>query len=290
LASRMLPREKRRGACAVYAFCRTADDIVDQAADAAGATAALSRLRTYRAEFERALSQAPADPVLRELMWAMRRFDVPLAAFDTLLRGVERDLTVTRYATWRELQRYCQEVASSVGEMCTAIFGVSGGPRERESAIAHARTLGVAMQLTNILRDVGEDARQRRCYLPDEDLVRFSLRREDVLSGKAVRQSSWTALMAFEIARARELYRDAVPGIMLVRRDAQRCALACAAGYAGILEVIERNEYDTFSRRAIVGPVWRVRILARSWLRLSPEIPSSAPAADGTPRASHAPA
>jgi phytoene synthase len=130
------------------------------------------------------------------------------------------------------------------------------------------------MQLTNILRDVGEDAGRGRCYLPDEDLERFSLSRDDVLAARPLERSpSWRELMAFEITRARELYREAVPGIALLRRDAQRCALACASGYAAILGAIEDHRYDTLTRRVVVGPLTRARVLVRSWLRLPPQFP-----------------
>jgi phytoene synthase len=270
LASRMLPREKRRGVFAAYAFCRTADDIVDLAAG----EDALTRLRTYREALTRALNGADDHPVLREVAWAVRRFGVPVSALDTLLGGVEQDLVTTRYDTWNELQRYCQGVASSVGEMCTAVFGVADNAHG-DRARSYARTLGVAMQLTNILRDIGEDARHGRCYLPLEDLERFGLSRADVLAQRVdARSPSWRLLMAFEIARARDLYRDALPGIALLAPDAQRCALACAAGYAAILRAIERNGCDTFSRRAVVAPALRARILVQSWLRLPPHVPA----------------
>jgi phytoene synthase len=287
MASRLLPREKRRGVYAIYAFCRTADDIVDVAPRGGGHGAALSKLARYRESFGRALVAPSDDPVLRELARTIDRFDVPRGSFDTLLDGVERDLSATRYLTWGDLHRYCQQVASSVGEMCAAVFGLADGA-DPERAIAHARTLGVAMQLTNILRDVGEDARHERCYLPEEDLANWGLSREDVLSGRAlIADSSWRSVMAFEIERARQLYREAIPGIEMLASDAQSCALACAGGYAQILTAIEHNRYDTFSRRAVVKPAARLRVLIRSWLRFPPDIPSPAIGGQNSPRPSH---
>jgi 15-cis-phytoene synthase len=289
LASRLLPRHKRRGVYAVYAFCRTADDIVDRATDPRGAATALSRLREYRNAFNAAMHQPPRDEVLRELVRAMARFEIPRAPFETLLAGVERDLSSARYATWNDLQRYCRGVASSVGEMCTAVFGTTGGWDERERALGHARTLGLAMQLTNILRDVGEDAGRGRVYLPEEDLRRFSLSREQVLDGTAVRAAtSWRALMRFQIARARELYRAAAPGIALLQSDAQRCALACASGYAEILAAIEAIEFDSFSRRAVVRRTELLRVLVRVWTRRLPELPPVPLPPDAARRTSHA--
>ncbi len=289
LASRLLPRHKRRGVYAVYAFCRTADDIVDRAAGPQGAAAVLSRLHEYRNAFHAAMHQPPGDTVLRELRHAMERFAIPRAPFEALLAGVERDLSSARYATWSDLQRYCREVASSVGEMCTAVFGTTGGADDRERALGHARTLGLAMQLTNILRDVGEDAARGRVYLPDEDLARFSLSRDQVLDGTAVRAiASWRALMQFQIARARDLYRAAAPGFALLQSDAQRCALACASGYAGILTAIEANQFDSFSRRAVVRRGELLRVLVRAWTRRLPEFPPVSLQPDAAPRASHA--
>jgi phytoene synthase len=151
--------------------------------------------------------------------------------------------------------------------MCTHVFGVTGGPATRERALRYARTLGIAMQLTNILRDVGEDAARGRCYLPEEDLATFGLTRDDVLASGTVlaRDPRWRALMTFEIRRARALYDAAIPGIALLAPDAQRCASACARGYAGILGAIEANGYDTVSARARLGHWARVGVLWDVW-------------------------
>jgi phytoene synthase len=149
--------------------------------------------------------------------------------------------------------------------MCTYVFGVAGDDRVRHRALAHARTLGVAMQLTNILRDVGEDARNGRCYLPDDDLARFDLRRADVLAGVPAGDPRWRGLMRYEIDRARSLYECAMPGIGLLAPDARRCAAACATGYAGILRVIEENGYDTFNARARLGARARAAVLWSAW-------------------------
>jgi phytoene synthase len=136
----------------------------------------------------------------------------------------------------------------------------------RAHAIQYARTLGTAMQLTNILRDVGEDAQRGRCYLPSEDLARFGLSSQDVLANRQLaRHPGWKPMMQYEVSRARALYAAALPGIALLAPDAQRCAAACATGYAGILSAIEAQDYDTISARARLGKLARVGILWNAW-------------------------
>ena len=260
LASHFLTAPKRRAAFALYAFCRVADDMVDEAAEGRLADVA-DCLREYRRQLDAALAGRPEGPVFRELARAAELHAVPPAVLHELLDGVARDCAPVSYARWDELALYCGGVASSVGEMCTHVFGVDGGADVRDRALTHARTLGLAMQLTNILRDVGEDARHGRCYLPDEELARFGLTVPEVMQGALADDSRWRAFMRFEISRARALYEDAMPGIALLAPDAQRCAMACAVGYAGILGAIERNGYDTFTTRAQLGTVARASVL-----------------------------
>ncbi len=265
LASAFLPPRKRRGAFAVYAFCRLADDIVDRVAghDPVRLKAELDQ---YREGVGEALAGRPDGPVFRELWRAHRDFGVPAAVLEELLNGVACDLHPTHYDSWAELTAYCEGVASSVGSMCTYIFGVEGDEAARARAVRYARTLGVAMQLTNILRDVGEDAGRGRCYLPVDVLAAFGLTAERVLHDPTLKDDpKWGALMRHEIARARALYRAAAPGIQLLAPDARRCALACADGYAAILGAIERNGYDAFSTRARVGHWRRAGLLWSVW-------------------------
>ncbi len=265
LASRLLPSTKRRAAFALYAFCRIADDLVDQS-DSDSATATAAKLKEYELELQAAIAGQPSGPVFREVAWVTRVYSVPPAPLFELLAGVARDLEGAEYENWASLEAYCEGVASSVGEMCTHVFGVSGGPAMRERAVKYARTLGVAMQLTNILRDVGEDARRGRCYLPTEDLARFGLTRQEIGSLPGLeRDPRWARMMAYEIGRARALYAAATPGIAMLAPDAQRCAAACATGYAGILSAIEAQQYDTITVRARVGRLARVGILWDAW-------------------------
>lgn len=265
LASSFLPAQKRRGAFAIYAFCRLADDIVDRA-EGRDKSLLTAELDLYRAGVAEALSGRPEGPIFRELWRCVQDFQVPTDVLEELLDGVARDLQPAFYPTWAELTRYCEGVASSVGSMCTYIFGVRGDEAVRERAMKYARTLGMAMQLTNILRDVGEDAARGRCYLPDADLATFGLDAERVLHDPTLKNDPrWTQLMRHEIARARALYRAASPGIALLAPDSQRCARACADGYAAILGAIERNGYDSFSVRARVGTLARVGLLWTVW-------------------------
>lgn len=277
-ASKLLPEKKRRAAYAIYATCRTADDIVD--ARGLHRQEGVVALRRFRAAAFDALGQPSDDPILRELARAVREFNVPIASLQELFDGVERDLSDHVYETWTDLEQYCEGVAGSVGEMCCAIFGVrAGNAGQASSAVACARSLGVAMQLTNILRDVGEDAARGRCYLPTRDLERYGLESQTVTSG-AVRGEwdAWRAFMAFQVARARDLYRQALRGIPLLEADAQGCALACAAGYAKILEAIEASDFDTLSRRVSASRLALLGVAWRSWRgdlpRLAADLPS----------------
>lgn len=274
VASWLLPERKRRGAFAIYATCRTADDIVDASGlrHADGARA----LRRFREAAFRALEQRADEPILRELARTCHEFDVPVAALAELFDALERDLRNVEYQAWSDLEAYCEGVAGSVGEMCCSIFGVAADVGGRKStAVTYGRALGVAMQLTNILRDVGEDAARGRCYLPAVELAGYGLDRHKVISG-TVRTDwgAWREFMAFHVARARALYARALPGIPLLETDAQRCALACAAGYAKILDAIEDADFDTLSGRVSASRATLLGVAWRSWLG---ELPRSVP-------------
>lgn len=265
LASYFLPSRKRRAAFAFYAFCREADDIVDSAGSSDRRVVA-RHLQSHRRDLMEALEGRPRGPVFREVLWAVREYSIPGDVLFELHDGVARDLEPGTYETWDDLELYCEGVASTVGVMCAHVFGVPGGQRKLDVAIGHARTLGVAMQLTNILRDVGEDARNGRCYLPIEELKRFSIEREEVLECQTLAgDPRWNRLMTFEIARARSLYESALPGISMLSEDSQRCAAACAIGYAAILDALEQIKYDSVSTRASVGTLARIGILWDAW-------------------------
>jgi phytoene synthase len=260
-----LPADKRRGAYALYAFCRVADDIVDEPGSLVPVDAA-HRLELHAQRLDDAFAGRADDAVFRELRWASQRFGIPRAPFDELLEGVRRDLHPVRYQTWRDLEQYGAAVASSVGEMCLHVFGVADRSAPWDVAVGHARALGVAMQLTNVLRDVGEDAKRGRCYLPLDELEAHGLSADDVLGRQVLAEGeSWRAVMTRGVERARLHYARALPGIDLLEEDARPCARACADGYSRILKEIERSRYDTFSSRASLGWGARLSVLGSAW-------------------------
>lgn len=265
LAGRLLPRHKRRAAFAIYATCRLADDLVDQEGPYAdGGRRALER---FRAAALRALEAPSDDPILRELATAVSRFSISTSALTELFDGVALDLDHRQPADWPELARYCQAVAGSVGEMTAAVLGTDPPqPANAARVVYLARQLGVAMQLTNILRDIGEDANRGRCYLPADELADFGFGPSDVLNGTAIAGGTrWAAFMATQVARARALYAEAMPGIALLAPDAQACGRACAEGYARILDAVEAAGYDTFTRRVSASRLTLLRVAWRAW-------------------------
>jgi phytoene synthase len=239
LASYCLPPERRRAIHAAYAWCRIADDIVDRA-PATGLAAAARALDAWEGELDR-----PLHPVSRAFAAARAAYAVPADAARDLVEGVRMDLAPRRYETWDELRTYCYRVAGTVGLIAAPIMGL-----DDDGALPHAIDLGIAMQLTNILRDVGEDARMGRLYLPLDDLERFGVCPVHTLAGRP--SGRFRDLMAFEIARARALYASAHQGIPALSPAGQLAALASACLYAKILTRIEENRYDVFGTRAVV--------------------------------------
>lgn len=254
MASALLPPAKRRAARALYAFCRVSDDIVDESREQAA-----PKLAAWRA---RVLAPSPAADDLVALAWgdARARYGVPQEYAEQLLDGVGRDLQQQRYETFAELATYCYGVASTVGLMSMHIVGFTG-----PEAIPYAVKLGVALQLTNILRDVGEDWRAGRLYLPREELAAFGLTEDDLAAGRV--DDRWRSFMRFQIRRTRRLYAEAWPGIGLLHADG-RLAIAVAAGvYRAILDDIEAHDYDVFRRRAHVTTWGKLRLLPGLWWR-----------------------
>lgn len=252
LASALLPPAKRRAVRVLYAFCRFTDDIVDESS--ADAT---EPLMAWRA---RALAAPPAtdDPLLQAWHDVRVRYRIPVTYVRHLLDGISLDLTQTRYETFDELARYCYGVASTVGLMAMHIIGFKD-----RSALPSAVKLGVALQLTNILRDVGEDFLQGRIYLPQEDLRRFGLSEDDLARGAI--DGRFRALMDFEISRTRQLYAEAWYGIRLLSRDGRLAIAAAADLYRAILEKIVENDYDVFTRRAHLSAADKLLRLPRLW-------------------------
>ncbi len=256
MASGLLPAEKRRGARALYAFCRVTDDIVDEFADKDEARKALIawRLRVSEAH------PPTGDPVA--LAWAdtRARFNIPCGYAEQLIDGVARDLVQSRYETFDDLAAYSYGVASTVGLMAMHIIGFSG-----EEALPYAVRLGVALQITNILRDVAQDWSAGRLYLPLEELENFGLHESDIHRG--VVDDRWREFMRFQISRNHQLYNASLEGIALLDADGRFAIGAAAELYRAILTDIENHDYDVFSRRAHVGLVGKIVRLPGIWRR-----------------------
>jgi phytoene synthase len=243
-ACRLLPAEKRKAIWALYAFARTSDDIADSDGDP---EEKLRRLKTWHQALRR--EDPGDDPVLVAWFETRRRFRIPTLYEDHLLEALEQDLRLVRYERFDELALYCYGVASTIGLMSMHILGYAS-----DEAFLYAIRLGVALQLTNILRDVGEDWEQGRLYLPREELQGFGLTEEDIARG--VVDERWRAFMRFQIERVDRLYEGSLPGIAYLHPHGQLAVAAAGELYRKILRAIERNDYNVFTRRAFV-PGWQ---------------------------------
>lgn len=252
LATAFLPTEKRRAIRALYAFCRWSDDIVDIPANDIGYS-----LDGWASHAHSDPDATPLDPVLMAWNDTRRRYQLDPTLIDDLLAGVRMDLTIKRYATFDDLWTYCYRVASTVGLLSMQIIGYE------EGATPYAIKMGVALQLTNILRDVGEDARRGRIYLPLEELARFGLRERDILLG--VMDDRWCHLMKFQVERTHRLYEESWQGIRLLNRDGRYAVAAACSVYRAILGVIERNGYDNQNQRAFVPTRQKLMMLPGIW-------------------------
>jgi phytoene synthase len=243
-ASFPLPREKRDATYATYTFCRTADDIVDNASPGTEdvARAELTVLRELLREIERGV--VPEHELWGPFGWAVQRFRMPIGTFETLLDGIESDLTPRRFATFLELRNYCFQVASTVGLALSHIFGFKD-----DQALDYAANMGIAMQLTNIVRDIGTDYRLGRVYIPADELASFGVD-EAQIAGERV-DEHFRELLRYQIARAREYYRRAFQGIRFLARDGSHwTAFLMGDVYRAILDQVEANDFDVFRRRA----------------------------------------
>ena len=277
LGTLLMSPVKRRAIWAIYVWCRRTDELVD------GPKAALTTPETldrWEQQLESVFAGHPLDDFDVALVDTLERFPLDIQPFRDMIAGQRMDLYRSRYETFEELNLYCYRVAGTVGLMSTAIMGVGSArqaaPWDRylkylgksqfenwpyEEAIA----LGVANQLTNILRDIGEDARRGRIYLPLEDLQRFNYSEQDLFKG--VVDDRWCALMKFQIQRAREFYAKAERGISVLCPDARWPVWAALMLYRNILNAIERNRYAVFDRRAYVSGPRKLLCLPFAWLR-----------------------
>ena len=251
-----LPPERRRAITALYAFCREVDDIVDEGLDPQVAAA---KLAWWRNEVANLFAGKPNHPVARALEPHLKPFNITAERLNQIIDGMEMDLRQTRYLDWTGLERYCFHVAGVVGLLAASIFGY-----RHERTLEYAKNLGIAFQLTNIIRDVGEDARKNRVYLPVEDLQRFGVPAADVLQSKET--PAFRSLMEFEAQRALDYYEKAMTALPAEDRRAQRPGLIMAAIYRTLLNEIQREGFQVLTRRTSLTPLRKFWIAWRTWV------------------------
>lgn len=251
-----LPPEKRRAITALYAFCREIDDVVDECPDA---DLARTKLAWWRSEIAELFHGQAQHPVTQALAPLARTFNLSEVHLNEIVDGMEMDLVHGRYANFDELKLYCHRVAGVVGLMAAEIFG-----RTQAATLEYAENLGTAFQLTNIIRDVGEDARRDRIYIPLDELARFDVDPDDVL--KARSSTEFRALVRFQITRARDFYTRAFDALPTSDRRAQRPGLVMAGIYQALLRKIETSGDDILTTRTNMAPIRKLWIAWRTWL------------------------
>jgi 15-cis-phytoene synthase len=252
-----LPREKRRAITAFYAFCREVDDVADEASDVG---VARTKLAWWRTEVANLMAGHPAHPVTRALAPLVAPMGIDGARMNEIIDGMEMDLTHHRYADYASLRVYCHRVAGVVGQISASIFGY-----RHAQTIEYAELLGHAFQLTNIIRDVGEDARRGRVYLPADELARHGLSVEDILACKG--GDAFRALMGEQADRAEALYGQAFAKLHPEDRRHQRAGLIMAAIYRTLLAEIRRDGFPVLEGRVSLTPIRKLWIAWKTWVR-----------------------
>ena len=250
-----LPPERRRAITALYAFCREVDDAVDEPSDASAARAALE---WWRGEVARLFAGRPQHPVTRALAPWTGLFNIGEPQLNEIMDGLEMDLTQTRYLDFAALSVYCHRVAGVVGALAAGIFGYRNA-----GTLEYADRLGLAFQLTNIIRDVGEDARKNRLYLPNDELREFGVTAADVLNGRHT--EAFVRLMRFQAERALRCYDEALALLPPEDRRAQRPGLVMAAIYRTLLHEIAEDDFQVLKQRIALTPVRKLWIAWRTW-------------------------
>lgn len=252
-----LPPPRRRAITALYAFCREVDDVVDETHDVSIARA---QLGWWRSQVNACFDGTPEHPVCQALLPAIRDYGLPREQLLEIIDGMEMDLDQSRYLDFKGLQLYCYRVASVVGLLASQIFGSTHRDTQK-----YAHDLGIAFQLTNIIRDVGEDARRGRIYLPVEELQRFNVRAADILNARY--SDEFRQLMEFQIARARQYYDQAMAALPAQDRSAQRPGLVMSAIYRTLLDEIERDGCRVLDRRIALTPLRKLWLAWKTWLK-----------------------
>ena len=251
-----LPAERRRAITALYAYCREVDDVVDEVSDPAVAQA---KLAWWEGEIGQLFAGTPTHPVTRALQPHLEPFAITRERLLQILQGMRMDLEQTRYLDFAALARYCHLVAGVVGELASGIFGA-----RQEATLQYASQLGLGLQLINVLRDVGEDARRGRIYLPIEDLQRFEVKAADLLNARYA--PGFEPLMRFEAQRAREAIGAALAVLPEEERRTQRPGLIMAAIYVALLDEIEREGFRVLHQRVALTPLRKLAIAWRTWV------------------------
>ena len=251
-----LPPERRRAITALYAFCREVDDVVDECTDAQVAHA---KLAWWRLEVAKLFDGGPSHPVTKALQPYVELFEIKELHLNEIIDGMEMDLSQTRYLDFAGLERYCYHVAGAVGLLAAGIFGY-GNPR----TLDYARNLGTAFQLTNIIRDVGEDARKNRIYLPMDELKKFDVPAAEILQAKY--SENFRRLMAFQAGRANEFYENAMRLLPPEDRRTQRAGLIMAAIYRATLAEVERDGFQVLTQRTSLTPLRKLWLAWKTWV------------------------
>ena len=252
-----LPPNRRRAITALYAYCREVDDVVDECADP---QIAATKLVWWRQELARLYTGTPEHPVTQALLPILAEFNLPQEQMLEIIDGMEMDLQQTRYLDFKALSLYCYRVASVVGLLAAETFGYQDRKTQKS-----APDLGMAFQLTNIIRDVGEDARRGRVYLPLDELKRFEVPVADILNSRY--SDNFRRLMEFQIERAEHYYAQAMSELPAIDRKAQRPGLVMAAIYRTVLDEIKRDGCQVLSQRTSLTPLRKLWIAWRTWIK-----------------------
>src|SRR5690554_5958710 len=252
-----LPPERRKAITALYAFCREVDDIVDETNET---SVARTKLAWWRAQVEELFTTGRAEhPVMKALAPHVEPFSLTAQRLHAIIEGMEMDLNQHQYQDWDSLRTYCWHAAGVVGELSASIFGYS-----QEQTLIYADKLGLALQLTNIVRDVGDDARRGRIYLPLEDLQRFGVTPDEILTGHY--SERFIELMRFQSERARACYRDAMRALPEEDRRSQRPGLLMAAIYYALLNEIEHDKWNVLDQRIALTPIRKLWLAWKTWI------------------------
>jgi phytoene synthase len=252
-----LPPDKRRAITALYAFCREVDDVVDECSDE---QAARTTLNWWRAQVAEIYGGKPQHPVAQALVPVVQQFHLAQEHLLEIIDGMEMDLNQPRYADFKSLQLYCYRVASVVGLLAAEIFGYTD-----RHTLKYAHDLGIAFQLTNIVRDVGEDARRNRIYLPLDEMQKFGVTAADILNSKET--ENFQKLMAFQIERAQRYYQQALEHLPAADRKAQRTGLIMAAIYRATLDEVIASGCHVLKERVSLTPRYKLWLAFKAWLK-----------------------